>query len=95
MALKCLDGDKQNCDPANWEAVPRALLPRLAGGNRYRRVLAFDDAAPEVRLSILAIAKLEHAARQRAKPNGGDAQRLHAQHEHATGVAGDAQEGAA
>lgn len=68
MALKCLDGNKQNCDPSNWEAVPRALLPRLAGGNRYRRVLAFDDAAPEVRPAILAIAKLEHAARQRAKP---------------------------
>jgi hypothetical protein len=35
MALKCLDGNKQNTDPSNWEAVPRALLPRLAGGNRY------------------------------------------------------------
>jgi hypothetical protein len=66
-ALKCLDGNRQNTDPSNWEAVPRALLPRLAGGNRYRRELAFDDAAPGVRPSILAIAKLEHAARQRAK----------------------------
>jgi hypothetical protein len=43
------------------------LLPRLAGGNRYRRVLAFDDAAPEIRPSILAIAKVEHAARQKAR----------------------------
>lgn len=66
-ALKCLDGNKQNCDPSNWQAVPRALLPRLAGGNRYRRVLAFDDAAPEVRPAILAIAKLELRSRQRAK----------------------------
>jgi hypothetical protein len=67
-ALKCLDGNRQNTDPSNWEAVPRSLLPRLAGGNRYRKVLAFDDAAPELRPSILALAKLECAARQRAKP---------------------------
>jgi hypothetical protein len=62
-ALKCLDGNKQNCDPSNWEAVPRSLLPRLAGGNRYRRVLAFDDAEPEIRPALLAIAKLQHRAR--------------------------------
>lgn len=66
-ALKCLDGDKTNTAPNNWEAVPRALLPRLAGGNRHRRVLAFDDAAPEVRPALLAMAKLEHAARQKRK----------------------------
>jgi hypothetical protein len=65
MALKCLDGDKTNCDPANWEAVPRALLPRLAGGNRYRRVLAFDDAPPELKPAVLATAKLAHAAKTR------------------------------
>jgi len=64
-ALKCLDGNKQNCDPSNWEAVPRALLPRLAGKvGRYRRTLAYDDAAPEVRPALLTIAKLAHAARQ-------------------------------
>lgn len=62
-ALKCLDGNRQNTDPANWEAIPRALLPRLAGGNRYRRKLAYDDAAPEVRPAILTLARLEHAAR--------------------------------
>lgn len=62
-ALKCLDGNKQNTDPANWEAVPRAILPRLAGGNRHHRKLAFDDAPAELRPTILAIAKLDHAAR--------------------------------
>jgi hypothetical protein len=61
--LKCLDGNKLNTSPSNWECIPRALLPRLAGGNRYRRVVAFDDAAPELRPAILALAKLEHAAR--------------------------------
>jgi hypothetical protein len=66
-ALKCLDGDRANCDPSNWQAVPRALLPRLAGGNRYRQVLAYDDAAPEVRPALLAIAKLEHVARKKSR----------------------------
>ncbi|MCB4863316.1 HNH endonuclease [Sphingobium sp. PNB] len=61
-ALKCL-GDRLNTDPSNWELVPRALLPRLAGGNRYNPKLAFDDAAPELRPAILAVAKLEHQAR--------------------------------
>jgi hypothetical protein len=66
--LKCLDGDKFNTDPSNWECIPRALLPRLAGGNRYRKVLAFDDATPELRPTILALAKLEHAARKARLP---------------------------
>lgn len=66
-ALKCLDGDKLNCDPANWEAVPRAILPRLAGGNRHHRKLAYDDAAPEVRPAIMAVAKLQHAAKVKGR----------------------------
>lgn len=65
--LKCLDGNKLNTDPSNWECIPRALLPRLAGGNRYRRVLAFDDAAPEVRPAILAVAKLEQEIRNKER----------------------------
>lgn len=63
MALKCLDGNRQNCNPANWIAVPRALLPRLAGG-RWGR-LSYDDAPPELKPVLLAIAKLEHGARER------------------------------
>lgn len=69
--LKCLDGNKQNTDPGNWLAVPRALMPRLVGGNRHRKVLAFDDAAPELRPTILAIAKLEHQARSAKRGGGG------------------------
>lgn len=64
--LKCLDGNKLNTDPSNWECIPRALLPRLAGGNRYSRVLAYDDAEPELRPTILTVAKLEHRARKRS-----------------------------
>lgn len=53
MCLKCLDGDKTNCDPSNWEAIPRAMLPRLAG--RWTR--NYDSAEPEVKPALLAIAK--------------------------------------
>lgn len=62
-ALKCLSSDKTNCDPTNWEAVPRALLPRLAGGNRYHRRLAYDDAPQELKPTVLLAAKLHHAAK--------------------------------
>lgn len=57
--LKCIDGDKTNCDPANWACIPRALLPRLNG--RFGR--DFDAAPIELRPMILATAKLEHASR--------------------------------
>jgi len=63
MCLKCLDGDKSNTDPSNWEAIPRALLPRLNG--RFGR--GYDTADPEVKPTIMAIAKLEHKAREAKK----------------------------
>lgn len=68
MALKCLDGDKTNTDPANWEAIPRAMLPRLNG--RFGR--DYDAAAPEVKPTLLAIAKLEHQARELRQVKDGD-----------------------
>lgn len=61
--LKCLDADKLNTDPANWEAIPFALAPRLNGpfGRGY-------DAAPaELKPVIMAVTKLEYAARQASK----------------------------
>lgn len=61
--LKCLDGNKQNTDPSNWEALPMALAPRLNG--RFGR--GYDTAPPELKPTILAIAKLEHAARIKRK----------------------------
>jgi hypothetical protein len=64
FVLKCLDGNKTNCDPSNWEAIPRGLLPRLNGG-RATRVMAYDTAPDELKPTILAVAKLEHAARSR------------------------------
>lgn len=65
MALKCLDGDRLNTDAENWIAVPRALLPRLAGGRWGRH--SYDDAPPEMKPLLLTIAKLEHAAREKRK----------------------------
>ena len=63
MCLKCLDGDKANTDPSNWELVPRGMLPRLNGksGRNY------DTAPAEVKPLIMATAKLEHLARSLRK----------------------------
>lgn len=71
MALKCLDGDKANTSPTNWECIPRALLPQLAGGNgRGQPILAYDDAPPELKPGVLALAKLKHAVnRKRSSAN--------------------------
>lgn len=60
-ALKCLDGDRRNVDPANWEAIPRAMLPYLNG----HRGPDYDAAEPEVKPAILTVAKLRHATRER------------------------------
>lgn len=59
-ALKCLDGDRRNTDPANWALIARAMLPRLAG---VKVGINYDSAPVELRPSIMAIARLEHAAR--------------------------------
>ena len=58
--LKCLDGDRLNTDPANWVCIPRAVLPRLNG--RFGR--DYDNAPAELKPTILAVARLEHAARE-------------------------------
>lgn len=67
MCLKCLDGNRQNCAPENWEAIPRAMLPRLSG--RYGR--GFDQAEPEIKPVILAVTKLEYATRERQRKDRG------------------------
>ena len=58
--LKCLDGNRQNTDPSNWEPIPRALLPRLGG----RFGMRYDNAASEMKPTIMAVAKLKHAAKE-------------------------------
>ena len=64
MCLKCRDGNRQNVAPSNWEAVPRALLPRLAGGP-HGRIMPYDSAPAVLKPAILAVAKLDHAVRAR------------------------------
>lgn len=60
MCLKSVDGNRQNCDPCNWQLIPRSMLPRLSGGWS----VGYDQAEPEVRPAIMAVAKLEHRARE-------------------------------
>lgn len=60
MCLKCLDGNRLNSDPANWEPIPRATLPYLNGHRGFN----YETAEPEVRPAILTFAKLKHANKQ-------------------------------
>lgn len=62
--LKCLDGNRLNVDPANWELISRGLLPFLNG----HRGLNYNQAAPEVRPTILLLAKLRHARFSKTRP---------------------------
>lgn len=63
MFLKCLDGNKQNTAPSNWEPLPRATLPYLNG----HRGFDYEAAEPEVRPAIIALAKLKHASKAAKK----------------------------
>lgn len=64
-ALKCLDGNRLNTSPDNWECIPRAVLARLNGG-RWRKTVAYDEASPELKPLVMASAKLKHAAHEAA-----------------------------
>lgn len=59
-ALKCLNGDRQDCCPSNWEAVPRGVLSRLNAG-RHHTQIAYDAAPAELKPTVMAIAKLKQA----------------------------------
>lgn len=62
-ALKC-KGDKLNTDPSNWDAIPRAMLPRLSG--RYGR--GYEEASAELKPTIMAVTRLEHEVRAKKGP---------------------------
>jgi hypothetical protein len=62
--LKCLDGTRTNTDPSNWEAIPRAMLPRLAG-RKDHGIIGYDAAPKQLKPVILAVAKLDHAQREK------------------------------
>lgn len=63
-ALKCIDGNKLNVDPSNWEAIPRSLLPRLNG--RWSKV-KYDTAPDELKPTLMLLAKVKQAAAEAAK----------------------------
>ena len=65
-ALKCLDGNKLNCDPSNWEPVHRGVLARLNGG-RFRKTIPYDAAPDELKPAVMAVAKLKHRVHQLRK----------------------------
>ena len=70
MCLKCLDGDRMNTAPANWQVIPRGVLARLNGG-RHRKRTAFDDASPEIKPVLMAMAQVEHQALTRRRTTAG------------------------
>lgn len=59
MCLKCLDGNKQNTDTSNWEAIPRGALPLLSARFGY----GFDHAPEEAKPALLTMAKIRHKAK--------------------------------
>ena len=59
MVLKCLDGNRQNTDPANWKLISRAMLVRLSGG--FGR--GYDNAPDVLKPTIMAVTELEHQAK--------------------------------
>jgi hypothetical protein len=64
--LKCLDGNRLNTDPTNWECVPRGVLSRLNGG-RFRKTLPYDAAPAELKPTVMAVARLKQAAQEARK----------------------------
>jgi hypothetical protein len=56
--LKCLDCDKTNTDPANWAPIPRSVMSTLNGG-RHKKLPGYNEVAPELRPTILALAQIK------------------------------------
>jgi hypothetical protein len=61
--LKCLDSNRLNCDPSNWHLIERGVLPLINGGKGSR--LSYDHAPEDLKPTVLAVAKLRRAAKQR------------------------------
>lgn len=69
MCLKCRNGNRADTEPDNWELVPRAILPRLNGGRAQRR-MAYDAAPAELKPTLMAVARLEHATAKAKRREG-------------------------
>lgn len=59
--LKCLDGNRQNTTPSNWEAVSRGILPFLVKGGKSKNNYDYDEMPDEIKPSVLALAKVKYA----------------------------------
>jgi hypothetical protein len=57
MCLKCLDGNRQNTAPSNWQAIPRGALPFLNGHRGHD----YESVPTELKPTVLALAKVKHA----------------------------------
>lgn len=65
MCLKCLDGNRQNTDPSNWECIPRGVSALLNG----RWSMSYDAAPAAVKPTIMALAKLKYRVKHVAQRN--------------------------
>lgn len=64
--LKCMDGNKANTDPLNWTCLSRAVQTYMNGGHASHGI-NFEKASPEVRASIIALAKLKAGLKARKR----------------------------
>lgn len=64
--LKCLNGDRANTDASNWACLPRGAQPYLNGGYAAHG-LNYEQASPEVKTSIIALAKLKYATSEKSR----------------------------
>lgn len=63
MYLKCLDGNRQNTDPSNWELLPLSAQPFLNGHRGHH----YESTPEELRPSVIALAKVKAAAASRLR----------------------------
>lgn len=63
FCLKCIDGNRQNTEPENWQAIPRKMLPYVSG----RFGFDYDHAPGELKPTILAVAKLKLGSREKRR----------------------------
>lgn len=62
--LKCLDGNKANTQPSNWDCLSRGEMQML--NSRWRKY-DYDQLDPEVKAAALAAAKLKYRAGTKRK----------------------------
>jgi hypothetical protein len=63
MCLKCLNGDIENTNPSNWDAIPRGALPFL-NGHRGHNYQGMPESLKPV---VLTLAKVKYASSKAKK----------------------------